>query len=259
MGRFVIANFKMNKVSHENRKWGERICELIFKLGKPRLSMGCAPSFPYIKIMKEIFTGIDFFIVGAQNVYFKEKGAFTGEISINQLKDIGADFVIVGHSERRHIFGETDELIAKKLEAVLNSNIMAVLCIGETRQERDDGKTYDVLKRQLSIISNISVGSKKLPLDKLIIAYEPVWAIGTGIPATRKDIEDAVNFIRMELGSILEVSGLGVSGKDVPILYGGSIDEDVATEIRDICDGGLVGSASLDPDKFFRISQNFCV
>jgi triosephosphate isomerase len=155
--------------------------------------------------------------------------------------------VIIGHSERRNIFGESDELISKKLLSALKHNILPVLCVGETKEEREKGETEKVLIKQISILSKIP---DELKNQKIVIAYEPVWAIGTGIPATKDKIEKAVELIREEASKFI---------KDFSVLYGGSIDEKVAEEIKDICDGGLVGTASLDPQKFYKISQNFDV
>lgn len=236
--KYVLANFKMNKTLDESKAWAEKICELVYKSSKKLNSkIGCAPSFPYIKTMKETLIGIEIY-VGAQNMYFEQKGAFTGEVSISQLKDLGVDFVIIGHSERRHIFGETNELIKKKVMAALQNNILPVLCVGETLEERKSEKTFKVIREQLEAVPE---GLN----NKIIIAYEPVWAIGTGIAAKKEQIKEVVEFIRTKLNL------------SIPILYGGSIDEKVAKDIADICDGGLVGSASLDPEKFFRICNAF--
>jgi len=244
--RYVLANFKMNKNSFECKVWMDSFLSYFFKGKRLSLRVGCAPSFPYIKLMKDMCreTGV---LVGAQNMHFEEKGAFTGEVSVSQIKDIGADFVIIGHSERRHIFGETDDIIAKKLISALSHGILPVLCIGETREERESGKTLDVLRRQISSALG-SIPDEHRKRSKIVIAYEPVWAIGTGIPATRSEIKEAIDFVRdIAKEYILEFS----------VLYGGSINEDVASEIKDICDGGLVGSSSLDPYKFYKICLNF--
>ena len=244
MGRYVLANFKMNKVGFECKVWVEEFLADFFKGDKLSLQVGVAPSLPYINLVKELSpeTGL---LVGAQNMYFEEKGAFTGEVSVQQIKDIGADFVIIGHSERRHIFGETDNLLRKKLISALSHDILPVFCIGETKEERELGRTYEVLGRQLSVFEEIPDEHRG---KKVVVAYEPVWAIGTGIPATRDQIKEAIDFVRHTLGKYIS---------DFSVLYGGSINERVAEEIKDICDGGLVGSASLDPHKFYRICENF--
>lgn len=242
--RYVLANFKMNKNLFEVKKWAEEFLALLYKGKKLKLKVGCAPTFIYIKALKEMVIGTDL-LVGAQNMYFEEKGAFTGEVSPNQLKDISVDFVIIGHSERRNIFGENDELISKKLLSALKHNILPILCIGETKEEREKGKTEEVLIRQISILSKVQDEMKD---KKVVIAYEPVWAIGTGIPATKDKIKEAVELIKTEASKFI---------KNFSVLYGGSIDEKVAEEIKDICDGGLVGTASLDPHKFYKIAQNF--
>lgn len=241
--RYVLANFKMNKSLRECVDWVHRFTELIFKVRKPKANVGFAPSFPYIKHMKDITVGTGIY-VGAQNMHPESKGAFTGEVSVSQLKDIGVDFVIIGHSERRHIFGESDELIGRKLKAALENGILPVLCIGETLEERKAGKTLQTIERQLGVLKNIKEA------EHIVIAYEPVWAIGTGVPAEKPQIKEAVDFVKIKSKDYV---------KNLSVLYGGSIDEKVAKEIADICDGGLVGSASLDPEKFFRICSEFDV
>ncbi|MCS7212891.1 MAG: triose-phosphate isomerase [Candidatus Calescibacterium sp.] len=235
----TLANFKMNKTLYDNKVWAEKFCELLFKGRKLSSKVGCAPSFPYIKTMKDVLIGTGIY-VGAQNMYFEPKGAFTGEVSISQLKDLGIDFVIIGHSERRHIFGETDELIKKKVHSAASNGILPVLCVGETLEQRKSGKTLEIIEKQLEALE----GAK----NHIVIAYEPVWAIGTGIPATKEQIKEVVDFIREKSKKYI---------KDFSVLYGGSIDEKVAEEISDICDGGLVGSASLDPQKFYKICLAF--
>ncbi len=240
--RFVLANFKMNKNLEEYKKWIHVFLELLYKFRVPKIEIGCAPSFPYISFMKQACIGTSI-LVGAQNFFPQKSGAFTGEVSISQLKDLQVDFVIIGHSERRKIFGESDQFVSEKLKSAIENDILPVFCIGETKEEREKNITFEILKSQLKALDQISL--KK----EIVIAYEPVWAIGTGIPAKKEDIKSAVNFIKNE------ISEKGF--KSFSVLYGGSIDESVAESIKDICDGGLVGSASLDPQKFFKIAVNF--
>jgi len=171
--------------------------------------------------------------LGAQNIHHEAGGAFTGEISGAMLRDAGVEYVLVGHSERRTYNNETDELVAKKIKAALESGIVPVLCIGESLTERESGKTNDVLARQLGSIPSEG---------EIIVAYEPVWAIGTGLVASTQQIRDTHAFIR--------------SVVDFPILYGGSANEKNASEILAIenVDGLLVGGASLCPEKFKLIT-----
>lgn len=180
-------------------------------------------------------------VYGAQNVYYEPKGAFTGEISIPMLKEYGVTHIILGHSERRHIFGESDELIAKKTKAVLDSGIIPVLCYGETLEEREAGNTFNVMERQLkSAISSLTPDEVK----KIIYAYEPVWAIGTGKTATPYQAEEVCDWSRKLIAQ-----------PEAVILYGGSVKGSNAKELlsmKDI-DGALVGGASLKPGSFLEI------
>ncbi len=185
-------------------------------------------------------------IVGAQNCYFEAKGAFTGEVSIPMLKEQGVTHVILGHSERRHIFGESDELIAKKVKACLDAGLTPVLCYGETLDEREANKTFDVMDRQLrSALSGLSVEE----MGKIIYAYEPVWAIGTGKTATPDQAQEVCAWSKKLIAK--------VAGKDIPtvVLYGGSVKGSNAKELlsMDAIDGALVGGASLKPDSFLEI------
>lgn len=187
-------------------------------------------------------------LIGAENVCFAEKGAYTGEISAEMLKDLDVDFCLVGHSERRHIFNETDEEINKKVKLLIKEGISPVLCVGETLEEFESGKTQKVLKTQLEK----GLLSVKDDLCGLIVAYEPVWAIGTGKTATKQDIEKNIEFIKK---CLLEI--LGNDGKDVAVLYGGSVKPDNAAELlsADIVGGALVGGASLNAFDFVEIGK----
>jgi len=182
--------------------------------------------------------------LAAQNMFYEEKGAFTGEIAPAMLTDIGCEYVIIGHSERRIIFGETDEVINRKVRAARNFGLDVIFCIGETLAEREAGKTFDVLKRQLQ------AGLKDMLCDGLVVAYEPVWAIGTGKTATTAEAQEAHEFIRATLTDIYGNASTGLR-----ILYGGSVTpENIAALMAcpDV-DGALVGGASLKPDSFAKI------
>jgi triosephosphate isomerase len=177
--------------------------------------------------------------VGAQNVHWESKGPFTGGISIPMVKEVGARLTLVGHSERRHLFGETDEQVAKKTKAALSSAITPLVCVGETLAERDGARTEQVIVRQLG-----SLLQALQPDDwsRVVLAYEPVWAIGTGKNASPDDAAQIHELIRMELGR----NGVAIR---VPVLYGGSVSSDnvAALLTRPQIDGVLVGGASLDP------------
>lgn len=206
----------------------------------------CAP-FTNLEALKEAFAGTEI-KVGAQNVHFADEGAFTGEISVSMLEEIGVDFCIVGHSERRQYFGETDETVNKKLKKLFEGPIRPILCVGESLEERDANKAFDVVGGQIKAdLEGIDAADVK----KLVIAYEPIWAIGTGRTATPDQAEEMCAFIRKTL---IEIYGEEVSD-EVIIQYGGSVKPANATEIMnmDEIDGALVGGASLKPEDFMEI------
>ena len=184
---------------------------------------------------------------GVQNIYTAEKGAFTGESSAPIARDAGASFVLVGHSERRHVFGETDAQTAEKVARASSDGLVPVLCVGETVEQREAGETDAVVLRQLRAgLSTLPAASR----PEVIIAYEPVWAIGTGRTATPQDASSAHAAIRAELRTLA-----GPAGADIPILYGGSVNAANASALlaaRDV-DGLLVGGASLDPESWATI------
>ena len=238
--KIVIANWKMNMLGRD----AAAFCEA-FRAGyapKAGCEAGIAPPFTLLREVASRLEGSGAKVF-AQNAYFEPKGAFTGEISMPQIKDAGCHGVLLGHSERRHIFGETDENLVRKIKAAWEYGLLPVLCIGETLTQRDAGFTLDVLGRQLEILKSTGPGP-------MVLAYEPVWAIGTGRVAEPMQIEEVHSFIHEELWRLW--SDLG---KDVPIQYGGSVTPDNFEGILKVpfVDGGLVGGASLDPAKFLRL------
>jgi triosephosphate isomerase len=184
--------------------------------------------------------------VGIQNVYWEPKGAFTGETSVAMAAEAGASAALVGHSERRHVFGETDAETGQKVRALLHGGLTPVLCVGETLAERERGDTLSVVRRQLSVLE----GLDRSALARIVIAYEPVWAIGTGRNATPADAAHVHGAIRRQLGE------LGATADDVPILYGGSVKPGNTVELirEPEIDGVLVGGASLDPATWLSIA-----
>ncbi|MBK8975545.1 MAG: triose-phosphate isomerase [Planctomycetes bacterium] len=188
--------------------------------------------------------------VGAQNLYFEREGAFTGELSGAMLREVGADRVLIGHSERRHLFHEPDDWMARKLRAALDAALLPVLCVGETLDERKGGKTDRVLKRQLeTALMDVVAGE----IRRLTIAYEPVWAIGTGEVATTEQAGEAHAFVRRWIAQKLGTE----AGEAIRILYGGSVKPDNVKALMalDDVDGVLVGGASLKPDTFLPIIE----
>jgi triosephosphate isomerase len=235
--KFLVANFKMNKTNLEiaqyfsvfNRLCGGHI---------PNNVIFCVPSTSLY------FTSLYNVKVGAQNIFYEENGAYTGEVSAKMVVDCGAEYVIIGHSERRAWFMETDEIINSKVLTAIKHKLTVILCIGETNIERAEGRTREILTRQITR-GLIDV----YDLEKIIIAYEPVWAIGGNTAAKNEHIREV-------LGIIDEVTKTTVKQK-IPIIYGGSVNEDNAKEILtlDGIDGLLVGGASLNPEKFHIICK----
>lgn len=241
---FIAGNWKMFKTKAEAIAFAEEFCEL-YKDTDVQTAI-CAP-FTNLEALKEAFAGTEI-KVGAQNVHFADEGAFTGEISVSMLEEIGVDFCIVGHSERRQYFGETDETVNKKLKKLFEGPIRPILCVGESLEERDADKAFDVVGGQIKAdLEGIDAADVK----KLVIAYEPIWAIGTGRTATPDQAEEMCAFIRK---TFIELYGEEVSD-EVIIQYGGSVKPANATEIMnmDEIDGALVGGASLKPKDFMEI------
>ena len=241
---FIAGNWKMFKTKAEAIAFAKEFREL-YKDTDVQTAI-CAP-FTNLEALKEAFAGTEI-KVGAQNVHFADEGAITGEISVSMLEEIGVDFCIVGHSERRQYFGETDETVNKKLKKLFEGPIRPILCVGESLEERDADKAFDVVGGQIKAdLEGIDAADVK----KLVIAYEPIWAIGTGRTATPDQAEEMCAFIRKTL---IEIYGEEVSD-EVIIQYGGSVKPANATEIMnmDEIDGALVGGASLKPEDFMEI------
>jgi len=245
---FIAGNWKMHNNIEETKTFFSEFLSLINDFDS--VDIAFAPPFTSIFAAKEACKSKKIFI-GAQNMCKEDKGAFTGEISNGMLKELNVDFVILGHSERRHIFGESNKLIAEKMEKALSVGIMPILCVGEKLEEREGEKTETVLKEQIdSAFNNIS----KKDAENVIIAYEPVWAIGTGKTATPEIAENAHFFIR---NRIKELYNSLVADK-IRILYGGSVKPNNAKSLlsqKDI-DGALVGGASLKPEVFAELIKN---
>ncbi|WP_457573139.1 triose-phosphate isomerase [Desulfolithobacter sp.] len=206
-----------------------------------------APAFTSLPAVAEILADSPL-LLGAQNVAWEEQGAFTGEVSAVMLKEFGVTMVIIGHSERRHIFGETDELINRRLRGALRFGLAPVLCVGETLEEREEGITMQVLERQVHAgLAGVEAGD----MGRVVIAYEPVWAIGTGQTASKEQAQEAHGFIRSVVANLYEKNLAG----QMRILYGGSVKPENVDGLMaepDI-DGALVGGAALKSDSFARI------
>lgn len=250
MRRIVIAgNWKMYKDLNETQNL---ISKLSNGIAKEELKCDVIICPPFTSLSEASSLIKDTKIkLGAQNMHFEDKGAFTGEVSSAMLKSVGCEYVILGHSERRAIFGETDEIINKKIKKALNSGLKPIFCVGETLQERESGVMKDVIKRQVTEgLQQVSKGE----MEKLIIAYEPVWAIGTGVTATPDQAQEVHVYIR---DLISEIFGNDTS-EQLIIQYGGSVKPDNASELlsQNDIDGALVGGACLDADSFIRIIKS---
>ena len=247
--KIIAANWKMNKDVNETSEFVYAFRNEMKDYNGPVEVVICPP-FIALDAAAELLRESDFKL-GAQNLHYENDGAFTGEISASMLKSIGVQYVIVGHSERRQFFGETDEIVAKKVKKALASDLRVILCVGESLAERDGGVMEKVLERQ---IKAALAGLTEQQLTSLVVAYEPIWAIGTGRNATPQQAEDAHAFIRKTVSGML--------GKDaaaaLTIQYGGSVKPDNAAELlsQPDVDGALVGGASLKADSFAKIVKN---
>ena len=249
MNYLVAANWKMNKTVGETLEYLEVFLPSVKDL--MHIDIMIAPPFTAlssasIKLDAAKKEGEYNVKLGAQNMYYVDKGAFTGEISPLMLTELDVEYVILGHSERRHIFGEKDDLINKKVIAALEHGLRPILCVGETIEEREQGKTLSVVERQI----RNGLAGVEMDMVYIDIAYEPVWAIGTGVNATPEQAEEVHRFIRSLINEISK-------GNDhkTRILYGGSVNEKNARDLikEPNINGFLVGTASLDPERFYKI------
>lgn len=248
MRRKVIAgNWKMNMLPNEAMNFINMLapkaenanCEVIL----------CVP---YTDLFYSLLTAQDTKIqIGAQNMHYEESGAYTGEISPEMLKCINVKYVIVGHSERRQYFAETDEIVNKKIVAALKHNLNPIVCVGETLKQKELGLTNEVVSQQIELaLANLT----KEEVESIIIAYEPVWAIGTGKVATKEDANDTIQEIRNKIAEMYDDE----TSQNITILYGGSVKKDNAKELFSMSeiDGTLVGGASLNVLEFSEIIKN---
>lgn len=245
MRRSIIAgNWKMNNTIEEAVSL---VKELKDKVATAKCDVVICPTFLSLPAVVKECEGTNI-MVGAQNMHFEDKGAYTGEVSPKMLKELGVKFVIIGHSERRQYFNETDETVNKKLRAAFNHKITPILCVGETLEERDLGITEEVLGSQIKQdLINISEEEVK----NMVVAYEPIWAIGTGKTATAEDANDTIGYIR----SVIEKLYGKEVAEAVRIQYGGSVKPSTIKEqmAMEHIDGGLIGGASLKAEDFSAI------
>jgi triosephosphate isomerase len=244
--KLIAGNWKMNKIPNETEKFIEALKLLVEKSDSEILV--CVP-FINLPVAIKAATASNIKI-GAQNMHWEEKGAYTGEVSAEMLSDLGVEYVIIGHSERRQYFAETDETVNKKVHAALNFNLKPIICVGETLKQREQGLTSDFVRYQVKA-ALYKVTTKQL--RQIVIAYEPIWAIGTGQTATSQQADEVCSDIRKTL---TEMYGEKVS-QPVRILYGGSVNTSNARELFSMqnIDGGLIGGASLKIDEFGEIAN----
>jgi triosephosphate isomerase (TIM) len=238
---FVAGNWKMNTSKAAAIELAKGVAK-----GEPDgVDVGVAPPFVYLDAVAQAVAGTHL-LVGAQDVYFEKNGAFTGEISIEMLKDLGVTFCLAGHSERRHVLKESPELVGKKAAAIYNGGLTLIHCVGEKLEQRDANQTLAVVKAQLDELSD----SIQDP-NRLVVAYEPVWAIGTGRNASSAQAQEVHLFIRETLAKRWNKD----FADRVRIQYGGSMKPENAKELLDQpdVDGGLIGGAALKPDNFLAI------
>ena len=242
--KVIAGNWKMNKLPNEAIDFIDRLTPLVKNTENEVIV--CVP---YTDLFYALLTAQNTNIkIGAQNMHWEENGAYTGEVSAKMLKSIGVEYVILGHSERRQYFNETDETVNKKVKSAFEHGLNPIVCVGETLEQRESGKAEEIITMQAQKALD---GLKEEQVKNTIIAYEPIWAIGTGKTATSEDANNAIKAIR---DKICQIYGQNV-GKSIIIQYGGSVKSTNCKELfttSDI-DGGLVGGASLDPEEFAKI------
>lgn len=239
----IAGNWKMNNNIKESLELIDNIKS--YDLASNIEKVVCVP-FTDLKDVKKAIKDTDIKL-GAQNMHFEESGAYTGEISASMLKEIGIDYVIIGHSERRQYFNETDETVNKKIKTAIAHNIRPIVCVGETLEQREANEEKNIVKMQLE---GAFEGLKVEDIDTLVVAYEPIWAIGTGKTASSEDAKDMIRFIRETIKDLY-----GNISEDIRIQYGGSVKPSNIAELMGTgeIDGALVGGASLQADDFVKL------
>jgi triosephosphate isomerase len=245
----IAANWKMNKTHLEGMHFVEDLRNRLDDRDYRNVDVVICPPFTALRTVQTTIDGADVpMALGAQDVFWLDSGAYTGEVSPPMLRKLGASYVIVGHSERREYFAETDEIVNRKVKAVLDHGMTPIMCVGETLDEREAGGTEAKVEGQVRAGLH---GIAKASVAKMVIAYEPIWAIGTGRNATPEDAEAVIALIR---STVTDVAG-GEAGDAIRIQYGGSVKAGNARSIMEQknVDGALVGGASLDPEEFSLI------
>lgn len=241
----IAGNWKMYKTLPEGRSLVQGVIEKLADFNETEVVF--CPPFTALSAVKELVQGTAFRL-GAQDLHWKEQGAFTGEISPLMLKDIGCDYVIIGHSERRQYFGETDQTVNEKVKAALAAGINPIICVGESLAQREAGETESLIKRQTEgALQGVQTGA----IPQIVIAYEPIWAIGTGKSSNGADANAVIGLIRQTVAAIFG----NEPAQQMRIQYGGSVKPENIKEFMDQpeIDGALVGGASLEIESFIKI------
>ena len=241
MKYFIAANWKMNKTTGETREFLDSFVPMLKDV--EGVDIVIAPPFTSLDAASQKIKGTNVQL-SSQDIFWEEKGAYTGEVSPGMLLDAGCRHAIIGHSERRQYFSEDDVIVNRKIKAAKKAGLGVIFCVGESLEEREAGKTFDVIKRE------IEAGLAEVSPEDLVVAYEPIWAIGTGKTASTEQAQEVHAFIRKVLANIY-----GTAAETIRILYGGSVTADNVDSLMACKDvnGALVGGASLKPDSFARI------
>lgn len=244
--KVIAGNWKMNKTKEEATEFIEQVNEQLSYVKECVIPIVCAP-FIHLATLTELTKNIH---IGAQTMHYETKGAYTGEISPTMLKNIGVSYVIIGHSERRQYFNETDKTVNQKVKAAFRYQLTPIICVGESLEQREKGETKDFVAGQ---VKRALQGLSNEQMSQTIIAYEPIWAIGTGKTASSKDANDVCAHIRQTIAQIANES----IANEVVIQYGGSVNPDNIEEIlsKEHIDGALVGGASLSTDSFIKLVE----
>jgi triosephosphate isomerase (TIM) len=245
----IAGNWKMYKTGPEAVSAAKSLASLCSDVKEVEAMI--APTFLSLPLVAESLKGSNV-SAGSQNLYFEKEGAFTGEVSGPMIKAAGVEYAIIGHSERRQYFGETDDSVCKKIKAALEADLKPILCIGETEKEREEEKTFFILDKQ---VSDGLKGFRSDELENLVLAYEPVWAIGTGKTANSGQVDEVHQYLRSSLEKMFSKD----FADRIRILYGGSVKPENVKELMALqdVDGALVGGASLEPEKFIKIIKYY--
>lgn len=238
--KVIVGNWKMNYTLEDALEFSKLLKDELVNINE--IDIGICPTYICLNDIKKMLSDTNI-KVGAQNVYYEDKGAYTGEVSVPMLKNVGIDYCIIGHSERRQYFGETDENVNLKAKRLLQENINPIICVGENLSQRENNVHFELVKNQ---IKKAFEGIDKDDIPNIIVAYEPIWAIGTGVTATSEQAEEMCKYIRNVVSEIYNEN----VGESLKVQYGGSVNLSNIVELIQMpnIDGALIGGASLKPE-----------